>query len=78
MGEFVLQLYVGLAELFAGLFPERFREAARTGPLWRRIIMTVFVMFGSLIVGLVVAALVFALLFFIAALVFGIGKALLT
>jgi hypothetical protein len=78
MENLVAQLFMGLAELFSGLFPERFKEAARTGPIWRRIFMALFVVFGSLIVGLVVAALVFVVMFFIAAVVVGIGRALLT
>jgi hypothetical protein len=78
MENLVAQLFMGLAEFFSSLFPKRFQEAARTGPLWRRIIMALFVMFGSLIVGLVVAALVFAVMFFLAAVVIGLGRALLT
>ena len=60
MGELLVQLFLGLAELFSGLFPERFKESARTGPTWRRIIAAIFIGLGSLLVGLVVAALLFA------------------
>ena len=77
MGELVAHLYMGLAEFFSGLFPDRFREAARTGPLWRRVIIALFVGFGSLAVGLLVAALVLAGLFLIVAVVFGIAKAVI-
>lgn len=75
MGELVAQLYMGLAEFFSGLFPERFKKAARTGPIWRRIIMALLVGFGSLWVGLVVAALLFAVAFFIAGFVIAIVRA---
>ncbi len=75
MGELVAQLYMGLAEFFSGLFPERFKRAARTGPIWRRIIMALLVGFGSLLVGLVVAALLFAVAFFIAGFVIAIVRA---
>ena len=78
MSELVAQLYMGLAQIFADLFPERFKEAARTGPMWRRIIMALFVGFGSLFVGLIVAALVLAAMFFIAVVAIGIVRALLT
>ena len=71
MGELLLQLYFGLAEFFAGLFPERFREAARTGPVWRRTVFAIVVGFGSIAVGLIIAALVLAALFLLTA--FGIG-----
>ena len=64
--------------MFAGLFPERFKEAARTGPLWRRILMALIVTFGSIIIGSVVAVLALAALFFIATVVIAIGKALST
>ena len=74
MGELVAALYMGLAQFFAGLFPERFQEAARTGPIWRRIVMALFVGFGSLTVGLLVAALALAVIFFIAAFVIGIVR----
>jgi hypothetical protein len=77
MGELVAHLFMGLAEFFSGLFPERFREAARTGPLWRRVIIALFVGFGSLAVGLLVAALVLAGLFLIVAVVIGIAKAVI-
>ena len=78
MGELVAQLFMGLAQLFAGLFPERFREAARTGPTWRRIIAAFLFGFGSLIVGLIVAALAVAVMFFLAAVVIGVLRALST
>ncbi len=74
MGELVAELYMGLAQFFAGLFPERFKQAARTGPIWRRIVMALFVAFGSLTVGLLVAALALAVVFFIAAFVIGIVR----
>ena len=77
MGELVLNVYLQLAQLFAGLFPERFREAARTGPMWRRVLVALFVGFGSLAIGLIVAALVLVVLFLIAAVVGGIAKALI-
>jgi hypothetical protein len=72
MGELVAHLYMGLAQFFSGLFPERFTEAARTGPLWRRIIVALFIGIGSLVVGLVVAAFALAIGFFIVAVVVGI------
>ena len=75
MGELVAQLFMGLAEFFAGLFPERFRQAARTGPMWRRIVAALFVGLGSLIIGLTVAALVVAVLFLVAAVGVGIVNA---
>ena len=74
MGELVAELYMGLAQFFAGLFPERFKEAARTGPTWRRIIIALLVGFGSLMVGLVVAALALAAAFFVVALVIAIVR----
>ncbi len=77
MGELVLHLYMGLAQFFSGLFPERFQEAARTGPMWRRVVIALFVGFGSLAVGLIVAALVLAALFLIGAVAIGIAKALI-
>ena len=73
----VLNVYLQLAQLFAGLFPERFRQAARTGPMWRRVAVAIFIGFGSLAIGLIVAALVLAALFLIAAVVIGIAKALI-
>lgn len=76
MGEFVLQLYLGMAQLFAGLFPERFQVAARTGPTWRRIAFAFFIGLGSVAVGLIVAALALAALFLAIALVFGLVRAL--
>ena len=60
MGELLFQLFLGLAEFFSGLFPERFKEAARTGPMWRRIIAAIGIGLGSIIIGLTVAAIVFA------------------
>lgn len=60
VGELLLQLFLGLAEFFSGLFPERFREAARTGPMWRRALAAIGIALGSLIIGLTVAAIVFA------------------
>lgn len=60
MGEALFQLFLGLAELFAGLFPERFKEAARVGPMWRRILAATGIGLGSIIIGLTVAAIVFA------------------
>jgi len=76
MGELVANLFMGLAQFFSGLLPERFQEAARTGPMWRRIITALLVGFGSLVVGLVVAALVLVAIFLAAAVVIGIVKAL--
>lgn len=72
MGEFLLQLFLSLTELLSGLFPERFKEAARTGPRWRRIIAAIAIGFGSLIIGLTVAALVFAAGFLLFAVAVGI------
>jgi hypothetical protein len=77
MGELVAHLYMGLAQFFSGLFPERFQEAARTGPLWRRVTIALFVGLGSLVVGLLVAAFVLAALFLIVAVVIGIVGAVL-
>jgi hypothetical protein len=74
MGELVAHLYMGLTQFFSGLFPERFTEAARTGPLWRRFIVALFIGIGSLVVGLVVAALALAIGFFIVAVVVGIAR----
>jgi hypothetical protein len=78
MGELAAHLYMGLVQLFSGLFPEHFRESARTGPIWRRIIFALFFGFGSLIVGLVVAACVLAVAFVLFAIVVGIFRAFLT
>ena len=75
MGELAAQLFMGLAEFFSGLFPERFKKAARTGPLWREIIVALFVGIGSLVVGLVVAALLFAVAFLIAGFLIAIVRA---
>ena len=77
MGELVVQLYMSLAEFFSGLVPERFREAARTGPMWRRVVIALLVGFASLAVGLILAALALAALFLIAAIAIGIVKALI-
>lgn len=77
MAELVLNVYLHLAHLFADLFPERFREAARTGPMWRRVVTALVIGLGSLATGLIVAALVLAALFLIAVVVFGIAKALI-
>ena len=74
MGELILHLYMGLAQFFSGLFPERFREAARTGPMWRRVVIAVFVGFGSLVVGLIVAALGLAALVLLGGVAIGIAK----
>lgn len=78
MGELAAQLFMGLAESFSGLFPERFKDAARTGPIWRRMVFALFVGLGSLIVGLVVAACVLAVAFVLVAVVLGIFRALLS
>ena len=59
MGELLLQLFLSLAEFFSGLFPESFKEAARTGPMWRRIIAAIGIGLGSIIIGLTVAAIIF-------------------
>lgn len=75
MGEFLLQLFLSLTEFFSGLLPERFKEAARTGPMWRRIIAAIAIGFGSLIIGLTVAAIVFAAGFLLFAVVAGIAGA---
>lgn len=74
MGELVAHLFMGLAQFFSGLFPEHFIKAARTGPLWRRIILALFVGIGSVVIGLIVAALVLAVAFFIVAVVVGIVR----
>lgn len=60
MGELLLQLFLGLAEFFSGLFPERFKEAARKGPMWRRITAAIGIGIGSVLIGLTVAAIAFA------------------
>lgn len=60
MGDFLFHLFFGLAQFFSGLFPERFTDAARTGPTWRRVMIRAFIGLGSIVVGLAVAALVFA------------------
>jgi hypothetical protein len=77
MGELVAHLYMGLAQLFSGLFPERFQESARTGPIWRRIIFSLFIGFGSIIVGLAVAAFLLGAAFILFAVVLGIFRAFL-
>lgn len=75
MGELLLQLFLSLAEFFSGLFPERFKEAARTGPMWRRIIAAIGIGLGSIIVGLTVAAIVVAAGFLLVAVVAGVVRA---
>ncbi len=69
MGELLVELYFWLAQFFGGLFPERFKEAARTGPIWRRIVIALVVGLGTLTVGLLVAAVALAVVFLIAAFV---------
>ena len=78
MGELVVQLYMGLAQLFAGLFPLRFRDAARTGAIWRRVAIGIFVGLGSTVVGLLVAAFALAAIFVIAGVAIGIVRAFLS
>ena len=74
MGELVVHLYIGLAQFFSGLLPERLRRAARTGPLWRRIVVALFVGIASVVVGLFVAALLLTAAFLVIAVVMGIAR----
>lgn len=77
MWELVVEIYMWLAQFFAGLFPKRFQEAARTGPIWRRIVVALFAGFGSLVVGLFVAACVLAVAFVLVAIALGVFRAFL-
>ena len=72
----LLQLFLSLAEFFSGVIPERFRQAARTGPMWRRIIAAIGIGLGSLFIGLTIAAMVFAAGAVLIGLVAGIFKAI--
>lgn len=60
VGELLFQLFLSLAEFFSGLFPERFKEAARKGPMWRRTIAAIGIGIGSILIGVAMAAIVFA------------------
>ena len=75
MVEPLANLYMSLAQLFADLFPKRFHEAARSGPIWRRILVALFIAFGSLVVGMVAAAIVVAAGFLVIVVVIGIFRA---
>ena len=72
MGELVGALFTALAQMFSDFIPERYKMAARAGPIWRRVLLALFVGFGSLVIGLAVAALVTAAAFVIIALVLAI------
>lgn len=72
MGEALFQLFLSVAEFFAWLFPERFRKAARTGPMWRRVLAAIGIALGSIVMGVTAAAIVFAAGFLLFAVVAGI------
>ncbi|MCL6741418.1 hypothetical protein LZ518_09775 [Sphingomonas sp. RB56-2] len=77
MGDFVAHLYIGLAQVFADLLPRPLIEKARTGPLWRRIVIALFFGVSSLIIGLVVAALALFVIFVLGAVGLGVFRAIL-
>jgi uncharacterized RDD family membrane protein YckC len=72
MGELIGALFTRLAEMFSGLIPERYKLAGRTGPIWRRVLISLLLGVGSLVIGLALAASVTAAVFVIAALVLAI------
>jgi hypothetical protein len=55
MGELLFHMFLGLAEFFSGLIPERWKTAARTGSVWRRYLFKMLVALGSIAVGLACA-----------------------
>jgi len=75
MAEPLARLYMELAQIFADLFPKRFHEAARSGPMWRRILVGLLIAFGSLVVGMVAAAIVMASGFLVIVVALGIVRA---